>query len=184
MIELVSGTNRADSNTLKITKLIQAKYAAQGVTTGLIDLAQLPVSAFSPTAYAQKPAELTAVLDRILKADGVHVVVPEYNGSFPGALKLFIDLLKFPESFEQRCVCYTGIAAGQWGALRAVEQLQLVFSYRNALNSPSRVFIPLIGGKLSPEGTLNDAAIDALLVKQAKEFSAFVERNKGLANKG
>ena len=69
------------------------------------------------------------------------VVVPEYNGSFPGILKYFIDLLPFPESFDCRPVSYVGVSAGQWGALRAVEQLQLVFGYRNAYVHPPRTFL-------------------------------------------
>ena len=29
-------------------------------------------------------------------------IVPEYNGSFPGVLKTFIDGLAFPDTFEQK----------------------------------------------------------------------------------
>jgi chromate reductase, NAD(P)H dehydrogenase (quinone) len=32
-------------------------------------------------------------------------------------------MLKFPETFEKRPVCFVGVAAGIWGALRPVEQL-------------------------------------------------------------
>ena len=49
-------------------------------------------------------------------------------------------MLKFPESFEKRPVCFTGLGAGIWGALRPVEQLQAIFGYRNAYLFPERVF--------------------------------------------
>jgi len=58
----------------------------------------------------------------VLMAAGLHVVLPEYNGSYPGVLKYFIDMLKFPESFENKPAAFVGVANGQWGALRAVEQ--------------------------------------------------------------
>ena len=53
---------------------------------------------------------------RVLDAAGLHIITPEYNGSFPGVLKYFIDMLKFPESFVEKPVAFTGEAAGLWGA--------------------------------------------------------------------
>ena len=47
---------------------------------------------------------MAADLRAVLQAEGLIVVTPEYNGSLPGVLKYFIDMLKFPESFEQRPV--------------------------------------------------------------------------------
>src|SRR5437667_4808 len=80
----------------------------------------------------------------IVRAAGLVVISPEYNGGMPGILKYFIDMLKFPESFAARPVCFVGLAAGVWGALRPVEQLQAVFGYRNAHLYPERVFLPKI----------------------------------------
>jgi len=74
-------------------------------------------------------------------ADGIVTVVPEYNGSFPGVLKYFIDMLRFPESLYGIPAAFVGIAAGEWGALRAVEQMEMVFQYRHAHLFGRRVFI-------------------------------------------
>ena len=112
----------------------------------------------------------------VLQASGLHVVTPEYNGSMPGVLKYFIDLLKFPESFERRPVCFTGLAAGTWGALRPVEQLQQIFGYRNAHIYPERVFIPGIGNQLGADGRLKDEELVGRLRKQAAGFAEFTRR--------
>ena len=97
-IVLIAGTNRAGSKTLQFTQILERRYAAiEGVDTQLLDLSQLPPETFSPSAYDNKPAEVSAMSDAVLSADGLVVVTPEYNGSFPGALKLFIDLLPFPK---------------------------------------------------------------------------------------
>jgi NAD(P)H-dependent FMN reductase len=88
----------------------------------------------------------------------------------PGALKLFIDLLPYPDSFENRPVCYVGIASGQFGALRPVEHLQQVFGYRNAYNFPRRVFVPLVHEVASQENGLMDSELEARLSKQANQF--------------
>jgi NAD(P)H-dependent FMN reductase len=101
------------------------------------------------------------------------LVTPEYNGGMPGVLKYFIDMLKFPESFERRPVCFVGVAAGQWGALRPVEQLQASFGYRNAHIFPERVFLPGVNGLLDERGKLNDDDIVGRLRKQAAGFVEF-----------
>ena len=107
------------------------------------------------------------------------VVSPEYNGGIPGVLKYFIDMLPFPESFEQRPVCFVGLAAGIWGALRPVEQLQAIFGYRNAFVFPERVFMPNINKLLDAAGRLANPDLEERLEKQAAGFVSFVERLRG-----
>jgi chromate reductase len=119
-----------------------------------------------------------------LQSDGLHVVTPEYNGGMPGVLKYFIDMLKFPESFERRPVCFTGVAAGIWGALRPVEQLQAIFGYRNAHLYPERVFLPQINNLLDASGRLKDAELFGRLKAQANGFTDFVERLKNVKLRG
>ena len=179
MIVIISGTNRPGSNTRRVASNLEASYQMLGVKTQLLDLVELPPEVFLPAAYADKPAAFKKFSDAVLAADGLVVVTPEYNGSFPGALKYFIDLLPFPESFEQRPVCFVGLAAGMWGALRAVEQLQGVFGYRNAHVCPGRIFIPSIGQQLDAAGQFTDAEMTARLAKQAAGFTGFVESLRG-----
>ena len=176
MITLVIGTNRPGSNTGKVAKHIEEIYAGLKVPLHVLDLAQLPPEIFSSSSYVEKPASFRPFSDAILKSSGLIIVTPEYNGGMPGVLKYFIDMLKFPESFEKRPVCFVGLAMGVWGALRPVEQLQAVFSYRNAFLYSERVFIPQVGKLLNPEGRLSDQAILDRLKAQAEGFVDFVER--------
>ena len=94
-------------------------------------------------------------------------------------LKLFIDHLKFPESFEARPVCFVGLAAGVWGAIRSVEQLQAIFGYRNAYVFPKRVFLPGIGGAFDAQGQFANADLAKRLRDQAAEYVPFVEQLRG-----
>ena len=180
MITLLSGTNRPGSHTRKVAAHVEEIYAALRVPVRVLDLATLPPEIFSPASYGAKPASFAPFADAILQTEGLHVVTPEYNGSMPGVLKYFIDMLKFPESFERRPVCFTGLAAGQWGALRAVEQLQQIFTYRNAHLYPARVFLPGIGGQLDAAGRLQDAELVGRLQQQAAGFVDFVEKLQGV----
>jgi chromate reductase len=172
-ILVISGTNRPGSGTLKVAKVVAGHYARLGVPVDFYDLADLPPDVFLPSSYATKPPAFVAVQDRVVASAGLHVVTPEYNGSFPGALKYFIDMLKFPESFDRKPVAFVGVSAGAWGGLRPVEQLQMVFAYRNAHVYPERVFIAQSAGKLSADGVVSDAALDERIGKQAEGFARF-----------
>lgn len=172
-ITIISGTNRPGSNTRRIVSVLEKIYKDAGTPIEVLDLAALPAELFSPKAYAEKPAAFCPFAEAVLASGGLHVVTPEYNGSFPGVLKYFIDMLKFPESFEGRPVAFTGLAAGMWGALRSVEQLAAIFAYRNAFLHSERVFIPHVNTALSEAGELLDETLFDRLRQQAKSFAAF-----------
>ena len=180
MMTLLVGTNRPGSNTRKVARHVEEIYANLKVPLRVLDLAQMPQEIFSPSSYADTPASFAPFADGVLQASGLHVVTPEYNGSVPGVLKYFIDMLEFPESFEHRPVCFTGLSAGMWGALRPVEQLQAIFGYRNAYVFPERVFMPGIGKLLDANGRLQDADLLKRLTKQAEGFVEFVEKLRGV----
>jgi len=177
-ITIVSGTNRPNSTTRKVVAHLEGIYRKLGHPPKILDLVDLPIECLSPSAYAEKPAAFVGgFADPVLASDGLVVVVPEYNGSMPGSLKVFIDLLKFPESFDRRPVCFIGLAAGMWGALRAVEHLQGIFGYRNAFVYPDRVFLPSIFASIAESGELVGETAERL-TQQAEGFVDFVARLK------
>ncbi|HTH46116.1 MAG TPA: NAD(P)H-dependent oxidoreductase [Candidatus Limnocylindria bacterium] len=184
MITIISGTNRPGSNTRKVTAVIEGIYRELGVPTRVLDLHDLPPELFAPASYASKPATFAPFSQAVLDASGLVIVTPEYNGSFPGVLKLFIDHLKFPESFEARPVCFVGLAAGLWGALRSVEQLQTIFGYRNAYLFPKRVFMPGIGNSINDQGEFANEDLTKRLREQAAEYVTFVEKLRGRSCRG
>jgi chromate reductase, NAD(P)H dehydrogenase (quinone) len=180
MLTLLVGTNRPASNTRKVAAEVEMIYRDLGVPLRVLDLAELPVEIFHASSYGEKPASFRSFSEAVLAADGLVVVTPEYNGGIPGVLKYFIDMLKFPESFVHRPVCFVGVAAGAWGALRPIEQLQQIFGYRNAFLFPERVFLPGIHQLLDEAGRLTDAELVTRLRDQAKHFIEFVEKLRGI----
>ncbi len=173
MITIIVGTNRAGSVSAQVAAFAATVYSELGIENQVLDIAELPPETFSPEAYAEKPARVVEFTDHILQSSGLVVITPEYNGSMAGALKLFIDMLPFPESFEDRPVSYIGISAGRFGALRPVEHLQQVFGYRNALNFPHRVFIPAVGSIMKTEGGLENHDFGDRIREQAKRFITY-----------
>ena len=49
-----------------------------------------------------------------------------------------------------------GLAAGRWGAIRAVEQLEMVFQYRYAHLFNERLFVPAVYKMLDDQDALTD----------------------------
>jgi chromate reductase len=113
MITIIVGTNRSGSVSAQVAAFVAKVYDELGINNRVLDIADLPPETFSPNAYVEKPPRVVEFTEQILASSGLFVITPEYNGSMSGALKLFIDMLPFPESFEDRPVSYIGISAGQ-----------------------------------------------------------------------
>ena len=173
MITIIVGTNRTGSVSAQVADFVAKVHDELGINNRVLDIADLPPETFSPNAYVEKPPRVVEFTEQILASSGLFVITPEYNGSMSGALKLFIDMLPFPESFEDRPVSYIGISAGQFGGLRPVEHLQQVFGYRNALNFPRRVFIPGVGSVMKQSGGLEASDYGKRIREQAKGFAEF-----------
>jgi NAD(P)H-dependent FMN reductase len=177
MIYIISGTNRIGSRTLEISKLVHKELTKQNAESTIINLAELPLETLHVANYGKDISPKVAeAVSNLNKASGIVVVAPEYNGSYPGILKYFIDHFSYPETFEYRPVAFVGLG-GRWGGLRPVEHLQQVFNYRNAFVFPERVFLSNIWETLK-NGELHDANGKALLEKQAQGFVKFIHALK------
>lgn len=177
MIEIVSGTNRPGSRTHEICKIVLKHYQSLGAEAQILDLKEVGLETVNGTQYtSEQPPQIKQAVDRINKAQGLVMIIPEYNGSYPGALKYFIDHWIYPDSFEHRPVAFIGLG-GRFGGLRPVEHLQGVFGYRNAYVFPQRVFLMNIFGTLK-EGTLQDSMAQQLLEQQSRDFLRFIKALK------
>jgi NAD(P)H-dependent FMN reductase len=171
---IIIGTNRRKSRSRQVGSLVQKIYRDLGEEVGMIDLAEIPLHALTGEQYGQElePA-LAGPVAQVTGASGLIFIVPEYNGSLPGALKYFIDHWKYPETFEHRPVCMIGLG-GMFGGLRPVEHLQQIMGYRNAFVFPQRIFLQNVWNVLK-DGQINDALINSLLIKQAQDFQKFTQ---------
>ena len=178
-IIVLAGTNRPGARTRKlaghVVELLAplAKTVAESVD--LLDLGALGQDIYSPSSYKDKPEWFGRYQRAVLEASGMVVLTPEYNGSFPGVLKYFIDMLQFPESLRLMPVAFIGLAAGSFGALRSVEQLELIFNYRSAHIYGERLFIPGISNVLLENGALS-GEYEERLVRQLTGFVRFVAK--------
>lgn len=183
-IKILSGTDRSDSNALKIAEYIFPKVKGYGAQSEIVSLRDFPVKDVAGGRYGESISSVEEFNKRVLDCDGLIIIIPEYNGGFPGILKLFIDYLPFPKAFDKLPIAFIGEAAGAFGALRAVEQLQMVCNYRNAYLFPERVFVQRVGKQFSPTEGFEDDMTEELLESLLKNFVAFTDRNKGERERG
>lgn len=171
---VIAGTNRPKSRSREVANLIQEIYADNGESVEIIDLAELGLHELDGTQYGggSLPTKLASAIEKVNQSEGLIIVVPEYNGSMPGALKYFIDHWKYPDSFEHRPVCLVGLG-GLFGGLRPVEHLQGVLGYRNAFIFPIRVFLINVWTILKA-GKLSESIALGLLKDQVLGFQKFV----------
>ncbi len=180
-IVILCGTNRDGSLSRMLSKQAAGIYTDLGHSVDLLDMNEITPEFLAPTAYKEQGDNITGLVSRFMKADGVVCVIPEYNGSFPGILKLFIDMLPFPEGLDQRACAFIGLAAGQFQGLRAVEHFQQVVGYRNALQFPRRLFIGDSYKQFDfATGLLADQELTDRLQQQSEQFCDYVAKNKGL----
>jgi NAD(P)H-dependent FMN reductase len=170
---IISGTNRPGSRSLQIAKLIQGLYAEEGEQVEIIDLLGVDFHEVKGHYGDTAPDLMKQAITKLNQAEGIVVVCPEYNGSYPGALKYFIDHWGYPETFEYRPMALVGLG-GRFGGLRPVEHLQGVFGYRNAFLFPERVFIFDVWTTLK-DGKIQDKMTMDLLRSQVKGFRAFTQ---------
>ena len=172
-IVVVCGTNRDGALSRLLASEVAQIYREREHEVDLLDMAELPPEVLLGSAYSEKAPSVSAMVDRFLASDGVVFVIPEYNGSYPGVVKLFVDMLPYPEGFDSRPCAFIGLAAGQFKSLRAVEHFQQVAGYRNAFVYPRRIFIG-DSFKQFVDGKLADDELTKRMIEQAEGFLKFI----------
>lgn len=176
-IAVIVGTHRRESVSAKVARQIVGMYEDSGVPADLIDPAELPIELFGPDSFEHRYDTGSQLAGRLIAARGLHVVVPEYNGSFPGVLKHLLDVQNYEQCFGGKSVALVGIAAGDWGGLRAVDQIAAVFQYRNANVFGKRVYVRNVDeSPLDDKGYLSERDILDRLRAQVTGFADFVRR--------
>jgi chromate reductase, NAD(P)H dehydrogenase (quinone) len=129
MVTIISATNRPGSSTLKVAKYYQKQLKEKGIDAGLLSLAQLPANLIESDLYGKRSAEFESIQQTITQTTKFLFIIPEYNGSFPGVLKVFIDACSFPESFYEKKAALTGISSGKYGNIRGIDHFTGVCHY-------------------------------------------------------
>ena len=130
-IVIIVGTNRPNSMSRKIAEYYQNILNQLNTPSIILDLINLPHDFTVSALYENtgKNAEFNSLKELLEQTDKFVFIVPEYNGSYPGVLKAFIDGLPYPNSFANKKAALVGLSSNMQGAAVALSHLNDVFSY-------------------------------------------------------
>jgi NAD(P)H-dependent FMN reductase len=171
-VAIIACTHRPGSRTRMVAGYYQSLLAAAQVKTDLIDFQDLPHDFLFTDLFGKRSEAFGLIEERMKSALKWVMVLPEYNGSFPGILKLFIDAL-LPATFRKKRVGLVGVSAGNFGNVRGLDQLTGILNYLQAVVLPFKAHLMLIDQKISPAGELTDEAARTELNRHIEALLAF-----------
>ena len=104
--------------------------------------------------------DMNALQERFATATGVVLATPEYHGSFSSVIKLLIDNLGFPSVLSGKPIALLGVAAGQIGAIKALEHLRSVCSHVGAVVLPGPVSVARVHKLFDEDGNCIDESTE------------------------
>jgi NAD(P)H-dependent FMN reductase len=149
-IAVLAGTTRIQRRSIKAAHYI-AEFGKQldGVEIIFIDPGQFHFAGDGNDPEGKDP-RYTEIVE---KADAFFIVTPEYNHSFPGSLKRMLD--SELALYNHKPVAIAGVSDGNWGGVRAVEQLCLAIRELGLVVMSWDVYFPYVQNIFDEEGTMN-----------------------------
>lgn len=180
MITVISGTNRRKSKTFPIAKQFYELFRNSTVEhIELLNLEDLPLDFIHSGMYTPdgQGKALRKLQDTyMIPADKFFIVSPEYNGSFPGILKLFIDacsVREYKPTFNKKKAALAGVATGRAGNLRGMDHLRSTLTHVGTIVMPSVLPISQINLISDEHGAINEKHTLAAMLKTVNNFLAF-----------
>jgi NAD(P)H-dependent FMN reductase len=174
----ISGSLRAGSYNSMLLRAAAA-MAPAGTTLEIATIEGIPL--YSHDVEEQGiPAAVTALRERIVAADGLLLVTPEYNNSMPGVLKNAIDWLTRPPAeiarvFAGRPIGVIGATPGPGGTNLAQAAWLPVLRTLQALPwFGGRLGVSGAGNVFDAQGAIADDKVRAQLEKYLAGFAKFV----------
>lgn len=176
MITIVSGSNRKDNKTLPFARYVYEEIKLANEEVRLLDLTQLEGELISALMYSKsaQPKIIEEIQNKyFIPAQKFWFFTPEYNGSYPGILKVLIDIMSTRElekTFKNKKSCLTGVALGRAGNLRGMDHLAEVLNHVGIHVHPNKKPISSIYKFLNENNELSGEEIKQDLDSQIKEF--------------
>ena len=180
MILIISGTDRKDSLSLVLAKHYESLFLSRTQeTVKILSLHDLPPETFQWGIYKKEDLSAAFILmeDTLLvPATKLFFIVPEYNGSYPGALKYFIDLCSLRSKmliFKKKKAGLVGVATGKSGNIRGLEHLGSVLNFMDVITLPNKLPVSLFDKALDKTMTIVDPVLLKTLEAHAEDFIQF-----------
>ncbi len=165
MITIISGTSR-DNNTKKVAREYQRFLKEKNVDSILLALDEHSI-------FVRDEAFIKMENEYLKPAAKFIIIMPEYNGSYPGILKLMIDNTDISKVWWHKKVLLTGVSTGRAGNLRGMDHLTGSLLYLKMLVHPNRLPISVVDKLLDADDHFSNAATINAIQMQLDEFVSF-----------
>lgn len=179
----VSGSLRSGSLNSSLLRAA-ASLMPTGATLEIGSIKDIPLYDGDVEAAKGLPDAVTKLKERIVAADGLLLVTPEYNNSMPGVFKNAIDWLSRPPGdigrvFGGRPVGVIGASPGGFGTLLSqTAWLPVLKTLGTAAYFGARVQVSRANEAFNSSGELVDERVREQLKKYLAGFSDFVAQTK------
>ncbi|MCX6312522.1 MAG: NAD(P)H-dependent oxidoreductase [Bacteroidetes bacterium] len=170
MITIISGTNRKNSKTLIVAKAYEEILRSSGTECQIFSLEELPLDFAFSYLSDPKSDEIDQLMNKYIRSATKFVaLIPEYQGTFPGIFKLFLDSVH-PRDLENKKIALVGISSGRAGNLRGLDHLTNALHYLKMHVLHNKLPISKISELISKDYKLVDEETRDSLKKQAEQF--------------
>lgn len=163
MVTIISGTNRKNSNTLKIAREYRQILLEKGIEAGVFSLEEVNLLHYDG-GFERIENEILIPTTHFI------IISPEYNGSFPGVLKMLFDNSRSHEIWFHKKALLTGVATGRAGNLRGMDHLADVLNYVKITVHPNKLPISVVNSVVGSDGKIMDANTLRAINQQLDEF--------------
>ncbi len=174
-IVAILGTSRPGNFTSKALALVTDEIGKhEDIALDLIEpgAMHLPLPGTEPES-----ADTKSLREIVSGATGVVFATPEYHGSYSSVTKLIIENLGFPSVLATKPVALVGVAAGQIGAVKALEHLRSVLSHIGAIVLPGPVSVAGVRGVFDDAGRCLDGRTEARVRGVATNLIDYISRS-------
>ena len=174
MITIVVGTNRKNAVSYAVALQYKEILSELGADSRILYLKDLPADYIKSALYENvgKNQEFNQIRELMNASSKFVFIIPEYNGSFPGVLKVFVDGLDRARALTDKKCALVGISAGDQGAGLALSHFTDILNYCGTYVLAYRLRIPKIMD-LMTENKISDLAYISRIKKQAKSLLDF-----------
>jgi NAD(P)H-dependent FMN reductase len=160
-IPVILGTTRKGRMSAHAARFMAAQIAKRnGILTELIDISELPL----PVNDAGEGIKDRAFSEKMVRADALVIVTPEYNHSFPGLLKHVLDSCL--KEYIHKAAGIVGVSAGPFGGVRVIQDFLPVIRELGLVN----IFWDVNFGNVSKVFDESGKLLDEAFVSRADKF--------------
>lgn len=166
MVTIISGTNRADSMTLRLAKIYFDLLSQRTDNVHLLSLENKQVW--------QRGDEMKAIEQELLiPAQKFVIIMPEYNASFPGILKLMMDNSDVRKAWWHKKAMLIGLSDGRAGNIRGLEHMTSILHYMKVHVLYNKLLLSKVNEEIDKAGNILKPATEKLIIEQVEDFLKF-----------